>query len=343
MKRILVVKLSSLGDVIASTSSIDALSNIPNVQVDHLVMKHCKIITEHSQKLNSQLVLDQYPSGSIIKDIANITLLYFRIVFNRYDYAFIFHRSPLFLLLLRFALVKKIYCFSNRMDLLSNGVVEYTVNRNRTLLEHDLIRLSGLTDSFPDSLSFTYPQKGLGDFILPESYITCNPGGGNLHSSATNRLWPVESYAELIKKLPYPVVLLGSGSDDFQRSVSIATKSCSNNVINLVGRTSFHQTASIIENSLLYIGNDSSLSFLSAALNVRGVIIFGPTQADAALPYGNTHTAVKSNVDCSPCYNPFDGVGGVMYKCSNNICMKEISVEEVYINIINSISDNHEN
>lgn len=329
--KILLVKLSSLGDVIASSPLPRLIRELSkNNIVDHFVMEHCAEITKYNPYVNKQIVVPFIPSGSRIKDIFAAYKILKEIRQNKYDKAFIFHRSALIALLLKLSGIKEVYGFESPINSLLNGFINYRTNINRTLLEVELLRLGGLPIQNPDNLEF-YPDPKIilpHNFIPFRKFISCNPGGGNKHAPADNRIWPINNYIETIRRLNFPVVILGSGSSDYEKAEAIV-RVIPEKVINLVGKTSFSETAEIIRRSELYLGNDSSLSFLAAAMGTKSVTLFGPTQVSAALPIGSKQYFINSTTHCSPCYVPSHGVNGSMYTCKNNICMQSIPASAV--------------
>ena len=71
---------------------------------------------------------------------------------------------------------------------------------------------------------------------------------------------------------------------------------------------------------------------MASAVNTEVYTLIGPTPAHQTGPFKTPHNKVhiiSANLECSPCYRT-----EVMKNCKDNICMKEISVEQV-LNSIN--------
>jgi heptosyltransferase-2 len=165
--------------------------------------------------------------------------------------------------------------------------------------------------------------------LLPKKFIACNPGGGNAHSPANNRMWPIEYYAELINNSSLPFVILGQGSSDRDLVDKLIQLVEPKKIVSLVGKATLSETALILKHAALYLGNDSALMFLGAAMGVQTLGLYGPTQVEAANPIGKKQYNIRSEVACSPCYDPYSGINGKMYTCTNNLCMQEIKVKTV--------------
>lgn len=332
MMKVLVVKLASLGDVLASSGVFSCLSKL-GYQVDHLVDENCKGMTQNNPYINEIISLGDTSKSNIFYKSIQAFKVILQLRKNKYDIAFNFHVSPLISLILYLVGIKNIYGFKNKLSFLYKESLKYDYkNINRTVQEFEILRLFDKNIVNPISLEY-YPkinENTLDKFNLPKKYIVCNPGGAlNNHSEMVNRRWNIEYYNEVIDNLPYPVVIVGKGKTDKILVQQITSK----NSINLVDRTTFDETALILKNSLMYFGNDSSILFLAASLKIATLGIFGPTSAKSANPLSNKQFFIQSTFHCSPCYMPFDGIKGKAYQCSNNECMKSIQPEEVLFKI----------
>ena len=330
--KILVIKLSALGDILATGPLFRLLKEAnPGCEVHHLVMRQCAAASESNPHVDQQIVIDMVPSGHPGKDALTLLRLWRRLWLGRYDVAVILHRNALFQLLCKAAAIGRLVGFSApRLDLLQHGQ-PFSMQGNRTLQEARLLLDAGLIKRMPDRLEF-HPAPALVNeekFAgLPGDYIAINPGGGNPHAPADNKLWPADNYVRLIRQLELPVILLGSGDKDKAICEAIAG-ACGKQAINLVNRLNLHEAAQVLLRSRLYIGNDSALLYLAAALQVPLIGLYGPTPAGAFLPLGGLSHPVSSKAGCSPCYNSLEGARSPMYSCPNNICMQGISTEQV--------------
>ena len=91
-----------------------------------------------------------------------------------------------------------------------------------------------------------------------------------------------------------------------------------------IGKLSLKQTASLIKDAKILISPDSGSAHLAAALGIKTITLFGPTDINRWKPYGpkNKHIIIKKNINCSPC--------GLLYNCKfDNKCMQKIEVEDV--------------
>jgi heptosyltransferase I len=131
--------------------------------------------------------------------------------------------------------------------------------------------------------------------------------------------WPVERFGELAARLRIRSVIVG-GDADVQAAELIVEKS-GGKAISLAGMTTLGELFSVIRGAKYVITNDSGPMHIAAACGQPVIAIFGPTDPKLTGPYGHDHIIVRKAVDCSPCR---------LKKCHDMKCMKEISVEDVY-------------
>ena len=116
--------------------------------------------------------------------------------------------------------------------------------------------------------------------------------------------WPLRRFVDLATELvQWPnvrVVLLGGPSEifaarEFDRLVP-------QGLMNLVGQVSLRQLSSLLRKMHLLIGNDSAPIHLAAGVGLPVLAIFGPTHPKATGPYPlENHAIVRKELSCSPC------------------------------------------
>ena len=114
--------------------------------------------------------------------------------------------------------------------------------------------------------------------------------------------WPARHFAGIaasLGRLGLRSVVLGGGGDR-EAGAGIAA-AAPNSTTDLTGRTSLAETAAIIADCSLVVGNDSGPMHLAAALKVPVVALFGPTDPVRTGPYGDGHTVLQAPVPCLRC------------------------------------------
>jgi ADP-heptose:LPS heptosyltransferase len=81
--------------------------------------------------------------------------------------------------------------------------------------------------------------------------------------------------------------------------------------------------ASVIEGCRLFIGNDSGITHLAAALGVPTVAIFGPTDPKRWAPRGKHVAVVRGDLSCAPCSRE------KFLQCQEVECLNTVEVGDV--------------
>ncbi|HPQ43699.1 MAG TPA: glycosyltransferase family 9 protein [Syntrophales bacterium] len=139
------------------------------------------------------------------------------------------------------------------------------------------------------------------------------------------RAWPPEKFARVAALLAEndncAVILLGSREDRYMldaiRSLAGPT------IINSSGELTLSQVAALIKRSSLFIGNDSGLMHIAAAVKTPMIQLFGPGEPEK-FGYRSDTNIVLMKGDCP--YHPCD-----QRRCryQDHWCMDQISVEDV--------------
>lgn len=109
------------------------------------------------------------------------------------------------------------------------------------------------------------------------------------------KIWPAAHYVALANTLRDQidgVVLLGSAAEaatGVQMQAAIEVPS-----VNLMGRTSLLEAAAVLGQCALFVGNDSGLGHLAAAVGTRSVTVFGPGRPQRYRPWGSRASIVMA-------------------------------------------------
>ncbi|BDI30359.1 ADP-heptose--LPS heptosyltransferase [Capsulimonas corticalis] len=166
-----------------------------------------------------------------------------------------------------------------------------------------------------------------GGRALGQILIGIGPSGG----SSWLKQWPVERFIEVCRRLREQyhaafVIVGGPGDAAIAQAIDDALGSTA---IDTIGATTLRQTAALLEQCDLYIGNDSGPMHLAAACGVPVVALFGSSCPHRFHPWGSEHKTLWRELLCSPCAarNHSDKCHVCIYEKPK--CMDMISVEEV--------------
>lgn len=136
------------------------------------------------------------------------------------------------------------------------------------------------------------------------------------------KFWPVEGWAALADRFHEQgmTVIFGGSRQDADYITAIAKLMRSPAVI-AAGRLNLAQSAALISQSVLYVGLDSGPMHIAALAGVPVVALFGPTHPERVGPWGVAHRIVRAEgLDCLACRKR---------SCGHLSCMKGISVSMV--------------
>jgi ADP-heptose:LPS heptosyltransferase len=186
------------------------------------------------------------------------------------------------------------------------------------------LQLWTLVSGFEDR-GFGYDMRHLilGSALIEDS-ICLAPGTGNAFMRMDTKQWPTQSYVDLGERLlaaGHRVTYLG-GADDLQ-GLSVPA-----GAVDLLGRTSFSEVATVLSKSRGMVGNDSGLFHLAQSVGCLALGIFGSTsdRLTGAFRAERAQT-LKSNLSCQPCYQCQCTNPGIMPMPG---CLTTLSVDRVY-------------
>jgi len=120
---------------------------------------------------------------------------------------------------------------------------------------------------------------------LPEGPLLALAPGANWPP----KIWPAERFAELARALAprlAAVVLVGGPADRARTAAVAAALGGALPVADLAGRTGLLTAAAVLERCALFVGNDSGLGHMAAAVGTPAVTVFGPGDPERYRPWG---------------------------------------------------------
>ena len=335
-KKILFVKMFSIGDVLNSTPALRALrERFQESKIIALAGKWSSEVLHNNPCLNGLIEFDdQILRQKQVKRILQLIAFLRR---GHFDAAFILHRSLAinFLIYLTGIPIRMGINWAGRGYFLTHWVYEdpsskgHEIERYLRVLHPWGIQVKSLNmEVYPEESDQQFAKKILAEYKLPgKTLIGICPGGGkNPGENMPLRRWPIQKYRELVNQLgrrnEYMPILLG-GPDDCQYAEEII-RAKPNKFVNLIGQTTILQAAALMALCDVVVTNDSGLMHLAAAAGAPVISIFGPTDPLLKAPLGEKHMFLYAHLSCSPCYQ-----SGKFPDCKTQECMQKISVDEV--------------
>jgi len=134
------------------------------------------------------------------------------------------------------------------------------------------------------------------------------------------KLWPAAHWARLADWLGekgFRVVITGSSGDRaLAEEIAAQTET---SPLNLAGRTSLGELAAVLKQARVAVTTDTGPMHLAAALETPVAALFGPTAPWRTGPFGEGHEVVRLDLDCSPCFQR---------RCPEPRCLLELPVSQ---------------
>lgn len=323
MKRILLIKLRYLGDVVLSTPILSSLRRqFPKARITFLVNAGTEEILHGNSHVDDVWVV---PRDSLIQQsqlIMKLRRAGFDAVLDLTDgdrSAFLswVTGAPVRLGFNRDRLWRgKFYSQTIRSAYGSMHMVEYHAQ---------ILRALGISESVGDpemavnADAERFVQQLLDSRGLQSSSLIL------LYPSARYvfKTWPLERFAALANwfaQKGFQVALVGD-----QREASLGQQimnMTAHKPVNLMGHTNLSTLSSLMKQSVLVVGNDGGPLHIAAAVGCRVIGLFGPTDPAVWGPRGSNVHVIYKGLDCRECFYPGCSRG-------EESCMRQISLEEV--------------
>lgn len=316
--KFLVIRLSSIGDIVLTTPVVRALKEqVAGAEVHFLVKPAFRQVIQNNPHIDGIHVLKERMSDTIseLKD-------------EHFDYIIDLHKN------LRSRRIKR-----------SLGLVSFTfpkLNREKWLLVNfGINRLPDvhIVDRYFEAVKlFDVKNDGKGlDYFLPSEVDEAARNAVNdagfpfvafvVGAKHFTKQIPVEKASEICRLCPYPVILVG-GPDDAENASLIAANA-GNHVKNMAGKCSLDGSAYIISKSAVVVSPDTGMMHIAAAFQKRIVSLWGNTiPAFGMYPYVDKSLRFEmeiTDLKCRPCTK----IGFSKCPKGHFRCMNDIKVQKV--------------
>lgn len=138
-----------------------------------------------------------------------------------------------------------------------------------------------------------------------------------------SKFWPIQHWAQLADLFfEKGITMVFGGSKQDVTYIQSITDLMQTEPVVAAGKFSLPQSISLIQQSSLYVGLDSGPMHIASLAGIPVVALFGPTHPSRVGPYGVRHHIVRAEgLDCLECRKRH---------CSHLSCMTGISTEKVY-------------
>ena len=296
MKKILLIRFSSIGDIVLTTPVVRVLKNQLDCELHTVVKKKYAFIYESNPHVDKVFAFDK-SEKEVLPGLKK----------EQYDFVVDLQKN------LRSSNIKQALKVPSKafpkLNIQKWLLVNFKINRLPSIHIVDRYFVS------VKPLNVTNDNLGL-DYFIPEQdeleakkvnpafasgYLAVAIGGQHF-----TKILPPEKVAEILNKLDLPVVLLG-GKEDAARGEEIIKRTSGKMVVNSCGIFNLNQSASLVKQCSVLITNDTGLMHIGAAFKKPVISIWGNTVPEFGMtPYmpgneDNVYLSEVKNLSCRPC------------------------------------------
>ncbi len=336
LQKVLIIRLSSIGDVVLASPFIRVLrARFPKAQIDFLVKSEYAELVRFNHHLSSVIELKT-------PDFSELGALRKKIRRERYDAIFDLHNS------LRSRYLRT-YSGARTVSVVDKRVFERFVlikfkrnlYKNAAPIAERYFETAHRSDVKDDG-------KGLEIFVPDETLSAVSSimakhrldqyntvlGMAPAAEHAT-KMWPGERFAEVAleaARVHQAKIFIFGGQEDTKRCEEIAglvnSSAGMEAAVSFAGRLSLLETAAALDFCDVVVCNDTGIMHLAAARQRNVVALFGPTVKEFGFfPYGTHARVIEQNgLPCRPCTH----IGSELCPQRHFRCMKDTTVDQVF-------------
>ncbi len=326
-KNILIIKMSSLGDVLHVLPSVAALrKRFPKARLTWLVHPQFSGFVPDPPIIDEVIYFDKVKFNKMSLGEKWAYFKEMRALLHSRKFDLVIDMHGLF----KSAVLAAISGCDNRIGFCEmwegSGLVSRPVRgehaKGHAIEQYlDVVRYLGCP---VDEISFPMPdlqkeweavQKKTE--AVKEPYVVLVPG-----ARWDTKIWPAEHFAKLADMIlrDGKQVILAGGPEDAPLGAQISK--LAPGATDLTGKTSLRELGALIRHCTVYISADTGPLFIAAAMKKPLIAMYGPTRPDRTGPYGSDNAVVlKAPVACAGC---------LKRHCRNWICMQSITPETVF-------------
>ncbi len=294
MKKILIIRFSSIGDIVLTTPVIRCIKEQqPNTEIHYLTKRVFKPILENNPYITKIHTIDK-DVKEVIKELK----------LEKFDFVIDLHNN-IRSVQTKTALRKKSFSFK-KLNFQKWILVKFKINKlpAKHIVDRYIqtVKKLGIVND-NKGIDYFIPQKDeINISALPISHHNGYIGFVIGAKHYTKQL-PVEKIISICKKLNQPIILLG-GKEDIGKANQIE-KAVGSTIYVACGKYNLNQSASIIKQATKIITHDTGLMHIASAFKKEIISIWGNTVPafgfSPYMPHPASRIVEVNNLSCRPC------------------------------------------
>ena len=294
LKKILIIRFSSIGDIVLTTPVIRCLKKQLNIEVHYLTKSSFGGMLKNNPYVDKVHTIDKEVDSDLIQELKS----------EEFDFVVDLHNN------LRTLRLKRVLQVASKSFSKLNILKWLLVN-----LKIDKMPNVHIVDRYLDTvahLGVKNDHEGLDYFILETSKVDISRlpqeqargyVGVVIGGQHATKMMPVAKLIEVCRNLSEPIVLLG-GPEDASRGEEIV-KSVGAKVFNACGKFKLDESASLVQQANWIITHDTGLMHIAAAFKKRIISVWGNTVPELGMyPYqadSQSKIVEIKGLSCRPC------------------------------------------
>lgn len=342
--KILIVRLSALGDTIHTLPLLSALKELyPSSQIDWIVEDKAAAFLRNNPLINNLFVVPKKrwrKRKNKFKNLGEFISLVKHIRKTEYDIVIDVQQLLKSAVFVMFSKGKRKIAQEGGREfstLFSNEIIKtsrpiFDINYHVVERNLDIARYLGRID---DNITFPLPPVSsevrekvnelLKELDSQKPVLVLSPS-----TTWKNKHWINENWAELIKTFSDRANVVITGSSNDKNLTSEIIRLSEKKVFDLTGKTNLRELREVLSRADVVVSPDSGSAHIAWAVQKPKVVtLFFSTSKNRTAPFGEGYFSVQSKEGCSPCMKR-----KCKFKTDN--CTSKIDVSEI-ISIVNNI------
>jgi ADP-heptose:LPS heptosyltransferase len=293
MTKFLIIRFSSIGDIVLTTPVIRCLKQqFPEAEVHYVTKKSYKTLLENNPYIDKVFTLEK-SLNDLVKQLKS----------EDYHYVIDLHNN-LRTSIIKFRLGVKSFSF-DKLNFQKWILVKF---------KKDIMPKVHIVDRYMktvETLGVKNDNKGLDYFIpekddLPLHWLPKNFRNGYavyaIGGQHETKKLPLNKMVELCQTIQLPLVLIG-GKEDSVISEQLSVISINSPIFDTCGKMNLNQSASIIQKATIVYTHDTGMMHVASALKKKVISIWGNTLPEFGMyPYQTEYEVIENKeLNCRPC------------------------------------------
>ena len=316
IKRVLIIKPSSLGDVIHTYPVIAILKkSIPDVKIDWVINKNLSQVLDYLEDYLDNKILFNRSGFKGVNFIKESCRLVSDIRREKYDCVIDLQgllRSSIMTFLSRakykvgFSHPKESiskFAYNVKIEIPEN--ITHAIEKNVYLVS-EFLKIKPIVplfnipkiEKYRNSLKDVFAVNGL---VFPkDKFIIAAPG-----ARWNSKRWPTDFFAEVLdhisEKKGFKTIIIGTSDERFLAE-EIISKCEKAKPVSFADKTNMVELVELLRYAEFVLTNDSGPMHIAAALGTRVIAMFGPTDPELTGPFWPNSTVYQNETGCIKCF-----------------------------------------